>query len=83
VFDYIERFYNPRRRHWTIGYWPDGIRKVGVVSLGWCPPNRQQLACPSNLKVLILHYAIFEMKSPGAWARAGASLLTVVVPSCG
>jgi hypothetical protein len=20
VFDYIERFYNPKRRHWTIGY---------------------------------------------------------------
>ena len=22
---------------------PDGVRKTGVVSLGWCPPNRQQL----------------------------------------
>jgi len=20
VFDYIERFYNPKRRHWRIGY---------------------------------------------------------------
>lgn len=20
VFDYIERFYNPKRRHWTLGY---------------------------------------------------------------
>jgi putative transposase len=20
VFDYIERFYNPKRRHWTIGH---------------------------------------------------------------
>lgn len=20
VFDFIERFYNPKRRHWTLGY---------------------------------------------------------------
>ena len=35
VFDYIERFYNPRRRHSTIGYSePDGVRTKGAISLG-------------------------------------------------
>src|SRR3982751_2821293 len=27
---------------------PDGVRKAGAVSLGWCPSNRQQLR-PANL----------------------------------
>jgi len=34
VFDYIERFYNPRRRHSTLGYVsPDEFERVRV-SLG-------------------------------------------------
>jgi putative transposase len=34
VFDYIERFYNPRRRHSTLGYVsPDAFERVRV-SLG-------------------------------------------------
>ena len=34
VFDYIERFYNPRRRHSTLGYVsPDEFERV-EVSLG-------------------------------------------------
>ena len=44
VFDYIERFYNPRRRRSTIGYLsPHGARSKGQSSVGWCLPNRQQL----------------------------------------
>ena len=44
VFDYIERFYNPRRRHSTIGYLsPMQFEAKVTISLGWCLPNRQQL----------------------------------------
>ena len=44
VFDYIERFYNPRRRHSTLGYLsPMEFEKQARVSLGSCPLNRQQL----------------------------------------
>jgi putative transposase len=43
VFDYIERFYNPKRRHSTIGYLPYGVRAAGGISLGGCQQNRQQL----------------------------------------
>jgi transposase InsO family protein len=39
VFDYIERFYNPKRRHSTIGY----LRAEGRISLSGCQPNRVQL----------------------------------------
>ena len=48
VFDYIERFYNAKRRHSTIGYMsPHGVRVAGGISLGGCQPNRVQanLAC--------------------------------------
>ena len=44
VFDYIERFYNPKRRHSTIGYLsPYGVREAGWISLSGCQPNRVQL----------------------------------------
>ena len=44
VFDYIERFYNPTRRHSTLGYLcPHGSRAAGASSLTSCPRNRQQL----------------------------------------
>jgi putative transposase len=44
VFDYIERFYNPRRRHSTLGYLSpvDCVRGASYASLTWCPKNRQQ-----------------------------------------
>ena len=43
VFDYIERFYNPKRRHSTIGYLsPMEFEKEGRISLTGCQPNRQQ-----------------------------------------
>src|SRR5438034_7429737 len=43
VFDYIECFYNPKRRHSTIGYLsPRGVRDAGGISLGGCQPNRVQ-----------------------------------------
>jgi putative transposase len=43
VFDYIERFYNPKRRHSTIGYpEPYGVREPGGISLSGCHPNRVQ-----------------------------------------
>jgi putative transposase len=37
VFDYIERFYNSRRRHSTIGF-----REAGRIRLTACHPNRVQ-----------------------------------------
>ena len=39
VFDYIERFYNPKRRHSTEPY---GVREPGGISLSRCHPNRVQ-----------------------------------------
>ena len=44
VFDYIERFYNPRRRDLTIGYFsPLDFDRNAASPSGACPPNRQQL----------------------------------------
>jgi transposase InsO family protein len=40
VFDYIERFYNPKRRHSTLGSQPGGVRNAGAISLRCCPRNR-------------------------------------------
>ena len=49
VFDYIECFYNPKRRHSTIGYLKyRGVRNAGRISLGGCQPNRVQ-ATSGNL----------------------------------
>jgi hypothetical protein len=43
VFDYIERFYNAKRRHSTIGYLSPGcVRGTGGVSFGACLRDRQQ-----------------------------------------
>jgi putative transposase len=43
VFDYIECFYNLKRRHSTIGYLsPNGVRAEGSISLSGCHPNRVQ-----------------------------------------
>ena len=42
VFDYIERFYNPKRRHSTIGYLSPMEFEAGGISLGGCQLNRQQ-----------------------------------------
>jgi hypothetical protein len=43
VFDYIERFYNPKRRHsYDRLYEPDGVRTAGGISLGGCQRNRVQ-----------------------------------------
>jgi putative transposase len=44
VFDCIEPFYNPKRRHSTIGYLsPVEFRACTYVSLTAWPSNRQQL----------------------------------------
>ena len=41
VFDYIERFYNPKRRHSTIGHTsPHGVREAGWIGWSRCQPNR-------------------------------------------
>ncbi len=40
VFDYIERFYNPRRRHSTPGYLSLVAFKKNAVSLTRCLRNR-------------------------------------------
>ena len=43
VFDYIERFYNLKRRHSTIRLRePHGVRTAGWISLSGCHPNRVQ-----------------------------------------
>lgn len=39
MFDYIERFYNPKRRHSTLGY----ISPVDFEKQAGRPQNRQQL----------------------------------------
>ena len=53
VFDYIERFYNPRRRHSTLGYMsPVEFEEKGYVSLTACPKNRQQAISDSTSETL-------------------------------
>ena len=43
----FERFYNPKRRHSTLGYLSTyGVRIEGWCSLSACQPNRQQLKSP-------------------------------------
>ena len=42
VFDYIECFYNPKRRHSTIGYLSPVEFEMQADSLGGCQPNRVQ-----------------------------------------
>ena len=42
VFDYVERFYNPKRRHSTRLHEPNGVRTAGGISLGECLRNRVQ-----------------------------------------
>jgi hypothetical protein len=43
VFEYIERFYNPRRRHSTIGYLsPMEFERLADSAWGWCASNQQQ-----------------------------------------
>jgi putative transposase len=57
VFDYIERFYNAKRRHSTIGYMKSrGVRNAGGISLSECKPNRVQ-AKPR----------FWTNKNPGQW----------------
>src|ERR1700720_816410 len=47
VFDYIERFYNPKRRHSRIGYVSShGVREESWISLSGCHPNRVQAKEP-------------------------------------
>ena len=42
VFDYIERFYNPTRRHSALGYVISIQFEKAQKSLDRCPRNRQQ-----------------------------------------
>ena len=43
VFDYSERFYNPKRRHSTLGYLsPNEFEKKGRISLTQRLKNRQK-----------------------------------------
>ena len=49
VFDYIERFYNPTRRHSTPGLsQPHGLRDAGGCSLTPCPRHQGQLTAPER-----------------------------------
>ena len=48
VFDYIERFYNPTRRHSTLGLRQSDRVRESSRSLGRCPLNRQQ---PTSLLI--------------------------------
>jgi putative transposase len=51
VFDYIERFYNPRRRHSTLGQVsPDQFEKAWK-SLGLCPGKRGNPTCHARTRV--------------------------------
>jgi putative transposase len=48
VFDYIERFYNPKRRHSTIGY-QSPVEFERQVNLAWDAVNRT--GCRPNLAI--------------------------------
>ena len=55
VFDYIERFYNAKRRHSTIGYLsPMEFETEGWISLSGCHPNRVQATTIGCLADLLL-----------------------------
>ena len=47
VFDYVECFYNPKRRHSTIGYLTsrESSKCQAGIRLGGCQPNRVQATC--------------------------------------
>jgi hypothetical protein len=42
VFGYVERLYNQKRRHSTIGYLSPRVRAEGRISLSVCQRNRVQ-----------------------------------------
>jgi transposase InsO family protein len=44
VFDYIERFYNPKRRPRRSDIKPYGVREAGWISLSGCQQSRVQLS---------------------------------------
>jgi hypothetical protein len=45
VFDYTERFYNPKCRVSTAGF-IGGVGTAGAISLSGCHPNRVQASAP-------------------------------------
>jgi hypothetical protein len=45
VFDYIERFYNPRRRHSTLGYMGPASSRRKLCQPNLVSENRQQAIC--------------------------------------
>ena len=49
MFDYIERFYNPKRRHSTIGYLSPMDFEMKGINLTGCHPNRVQAATLQSL----------------------------------
>ena len=49
VFDYIERFYNPKRRHFTIGYMSPMEFERQADWLGECERNRVQARVPETV----------------------------------
>ena len=81
VFGYIERFYNPRRRHSTIGYLsPMEFERIKASAQDACPPDQQQLTpqsqnAPSRAKSypshrfggLVLHRLIGLVSLLAAW----------------
>jgi hypothetical protein len=53
VFDYIERFYSPKRQHSTIGYLkPDGVRTQSQIRLSRQTGGRPLQACRRQSNVL-------------------------------
>ena len=82
VFDYIERFYNPRRRHSIIGYLsPMEFERISASAHGACPPDRQQLIQHDG-RQMALGVDLFGLDDTGAvtWRRmyrmwSGSALL--------
>jgi hypothetical protein len=65
VFDYIERFYNPKRRHSTIGYMsPMEFEKR--AGLGGCQPNRVQARWRKKRRRKMMVDKGLGMLEPGA-----------------
>ena len=66
VFDYIECFYNPKRRHSTIGYLRSrGVRNADGISLAGCQPNRVQ----AKLTSCNLHFSNSLSAVLSSWVR--------------
>ena len=81
VFDYIERFYNPRRRHSTLGYLsPNRVRAQSYSSLTSCQKNRQRLKMTTALLDRLTHITATSSTPETTASASRTAPLTIPKP---